>query len=228
MNRRTRAVLLAVAALLTACAGTPPPEWAADAHAAMQRTQAAVLAGEARIEAVEFQLARSQIARSGRTDLLARAELMRCAALAASLAGGDCPGFEARRADAMPADRAYADYLAGRLALADAALLPAVHQAAARGEQGGLAAIDDPLTRLVAAATVLQAGRADDATVALAVDTASAQGWRRAVLSWLGVQHRRALAAGDEATAARLQRRIDAAGGAGGSGDTGGRGAPAR
>jgi hypothetical protein len=215
MSRAQRVVPWAVAALLTACAGTPAPEWAADAHAAMQRTQAAVLAGEARIEAVEFQLARSQIARSGRTDLLARAELMRCAALAASLAGGDCPGFEARRDDATPADRAYAAYLAGRLPVADVALLPAVHQAAARGEQTGLAATADPLTRLVAASTVLQAGRASDATVALAVDTASAQGWRRAVLAWLGVQHRRAVAAGDEAAAVRLQRRIDAAGGVG-------------
>lgn len=213
MTHAMRCWALTMAAMLAACAGTPPPDWAADAHGAMQRTQAAALAGEARIEAVEFQLALTQIARTGRTDLLARAELMRCAAHAASLAGGDCPGFEAHRADATPADIAYADYLAGRLLPADLPLLPPVHQAAARGEQGGLAAIEDSLTRLVAAATVLQAGRASDATVALAVDTASAQGWRRAVLAWLTVQQRRAEGAGDAPEAARLQRRIDAAGG---------------
>jgi hypothetical protein len=41
------------------------------------------------------------------------------------------------------------------------------------------------------------------------VDTASAQGWRRPLLAWLGLQHQRALQAGDAEAAAGLQRRID-------------------
>lgn len=69
--------------------------------------------------------------------------------------------------------------------------------------------IEDPLSRLVAAAVLLQQGRIGPADVALAVDAASAQGWRRPLLAWLGVQFTRAHAAGDAAQAARVQRRID-------------------
>jgi hypothetical protein len=44
--------------------------------------------------------------------------------------------------------------------------------------------------------------------VALAVDTASQQGWRRPLLAWLGVQEQLAEARGDATEAARVRRRI--------------------
>ena len=53
---------------------------------------------------------------------------------------------------------------------------------AARIEDGAL------IERLVAAGVLLQTGRADPGVIAQAVDTASAQGWRRPLLAWLGVR----------------------------------------
>ena len=44
--------------------------------------------------------------------------------------------------------------------------------------------------------------------IAQAVETASAQGWSRPLLAWLGVQRERARAAGDQAQADRVQRRM--------------------
>jgi hypothetical protein len=64
----------------------------------------------------------------------------------------------------------------------------------------------------VGAAVLLRAGQAGPAVIAAAVDTASAQGWRRPLLAWLGVQQQRASAAGDLAAGAALQRRIDLVG----------------
>jgi hypothetical protein len=93
--RSARQALLLLPALLVGCAGTPVADWQLDSHAAMQQTITAALTGEPRIEAAAFERARNQIARTGRTDLLARAELMRCAAHAARLDGGACPGFDA-------------------------------------------------------------------------------------------------------------------------------------
>lgn len=208
------AAMAAVATALTGCAGTPPPDWALDAHGAMQATLAAALRGDARQEAAEHARASAALARTGRTDLLARAALMRCAAHVAALDFRPCADFEARRVDASPADRAYADLLAGRLAASGLEALPPSQQAVQRGGEAALAGLDDPLARLVGAATLLQAGRAGPATVAMAVDTASAQGWRRALLAWLGVQRRLAEAAGAADELARVQRRIDAAAGA--------------
>ena len=71
-----------------------------------------------------------------------------------------------------------------------------------------MAGIADPLARLIAAGVLMQSARAEPAVMALAVDTASAQGWSRPLLAWLNVQALRAEAAGDAGEAARLRRRI--------------------
>jgi hypothetical protein len=55
----------------------------------------------------------------------------------------------------------------------------------------------------------MRSGGIDPAGIAAAVDIASAQGWRRPLLAWLGVQMKRAEAAGDGETAARIKRRMD-------------------
>lgn len=200
-----------MAVLLNACGNTPPvPDWQMNAHGALDRFTEAYLTGNARVEAAEFTRARSAISSTGRADLLARAELVRCAARVASLVVEPCAGFEALRADAAAPERAYADYLAVRLVPADAALLPVAHRAVGAGASGAAAvqAITDPLARLVAAGVVFQRGQADPQLLTLAVDTASAQGWRRPLLAWLGVQAQRAEAAGATDEAARIRRRM--------------------
>ncbi|HNO42090.1 MAG TPA: hypothetical protein PKJ12_05790, partial [Ottowia sp.] len=92
-----------------------------------------------------------------------------------------------------------------------AALLPPLHQAVAAGSQA-VAAIDEPLARLIAAGVLLRQGRASPALVAQAVGTASEQGWRRPLLAWLGVQARLAEQAGQTEEAARIHRRMDLVG----------------
>lgn len=210
---RLRAALAAAVALaLAACAGgPPPPDWQLKAHGALDRAVAAYLAGDTRTADAEFERAQRELARTGRADLLARATLLRCAAQVASLELTPCTGFEPYRADAPAAERAYAAYLSGRAGLADLALLPPAQQAVAAagaGADAALAAISDPVSRLVAAGVLLRAARASPATITLAVDTASAQGWRRPLLAWLGVAAQRAEAAGASDEAARLRRRI--------------------
>lgn len=217
---RSRVPGLVAVLLLAACASTPPPpDWQASARSALDAAVAADLRGDERIATLEFDRGRAQIASTGRPDLLARAELLRCAARSASLDTAPCDRFDRLRADAAPAERAYADHLAGAaLAAAQVPLLPPAQQVVAglraapaddTATAARLQALDDPLSRLVGAAVLLQAGRAGPAVLALAVDTASAQGWRRPLLAWLGLQQQRARQAGDADTAARLQRRID-------------------
>ena len=202
---------LVLAPLLAACGNTPPvPDWQMNAKGALERAQQAYLAGDSRIEAVEFARARSEVARTGRADLLARLELARCATRVASLVLEPCAGFAALEPDAAAAERVYAGYLAGQGPGPDAAALPEQHRpfAAAGAGAASLAAVADPLARLVAAGVLLQTGRADPAVAVLAVDTASAQGWRRPLLAWLGVQLMQAEKSGDAAQAALVRRRI--------------------
>ncbi len=54
----------------------------------------------------------------------------------------------------------------------------------------------------------MKTSRITPADIAAVTATASAQGWRRPLLAWLGVAQQRALKAGDAVEAARIERRI--------------------
>ena len=214
MKEGVRYGVFAIALALAGCASGPlAPDWQTNAKSALERAAVAYLKGDTHIAQVEFERARGEVARTGRADLVARVELARCAAQVASLAFDACEGFEALRADAAAPERAYADYLAGRLQPHDAGELPPQHRAVAARLNAGeadaaLRAIEDPLARLVAAGVVFRTNRSTPATIALAIDIASAQGWRRPLLAWLNVELARAEKAGDREQADRLRRRI--------------------
>ena len=198
---------------LTACASGPKPaDWQINAKGATERAVAAYLRGNNRVEAVEMAKAREEISATGRIDLLARAELLACASRVASLVFEPCAGFEKLRQDAPPAERAYADYLAGQLQQQDLHLLPKEQQLNAlnssKSASNAIENIADPLARLVAAGASFQAGQASPALVQAAIDAASSQGWRRPLLAWLGVQLKLAESSFNAPEAARVQRRI--------------------
>jgi hypothetical protein len=214
---KLRALLaLLFAGLLAACASAPPaPAWQADAKGAADRAATAYLRGDSKVHEAELARARTAVATTGRAELAARVELMDCALRAAALDFGPCARFEALRADAASPERAYADYLAGRTLTREAiALLPLAQQAAAAARTGSAVqpavtqSIEDPQSRLIALAVLFQSGQASPALIEQAVDTASAQGWRRPLLAWLKVQAQRAEKVGDAATLQALQRRI--------------------
>lgn len=202
--------VLALLSLAACSSGPKAPDWQMEAKNSMERAVTAYLEGNSRVEVMEFGRARSELSSTGRTDLMARAELLRCASRVASLVLEPCAGFEPLRPDAPAAERAYADYLEGRLQQQDMALLPASQRAAAvaGADVGAVKSITDPLSQLVAAGVIFRAGSASPALLQQAVDTASSQGWRRPLLAWLGVQLQVAEKGGDAEAAARLRRRI--------------------
>ena len=208
-------LLTLLAVLLAGCSSKPlPPDWQTNAHSALKSFSSAYLRGNTRVAELEFARARSEIASTGRGDLLAHAELVRCATRVASLEFDNCAGFQAMAQDASAGELSYAAYLTGRWQGLDPALLPVQHRAlltaAATGSDKSLvSSIEDPLARLVAAGALLQNGRLTPTDIALATETASAQGWRRPLLAWLGVQARRAQEAGDRDAAARIEHRIE-------------------
>jgi hypothetical protein len=198
--------VIPIALALAACANKPqPPSWQPDARGALDGYTDAWLQGDTSAADAEFARARRKTASTGRFDRVAQAELVRCAVQVAALET-DCPGFAALAAEATPAQRAYAAYLDGRWQGLDTGLLPAQHRPVVAN--GTLAGVADPLSRLVAAGALLRAGRIAPSDIGAAVETASAQGWRRPLLAWLGVQEQRAQAAGDASAAARIRKRI--------------------
>jgi hypothetical protein len=219
---------LAATVLLAACGSTPVPAlWQSNAFSALKAYSAAYLDGNNALARSELAAVRAEISKTGRADLLARAELVVCALQVASLEFDGCAPYQALASEADAGERAYASYLAGNWGDIKLELLPAQHralvlhtlsQSAAAGPAGGpsggpsasmLGAMEDPLSRLVGAGALLQSGHLGSSDIEIATQTASSQGWRRPLLAWLGLQRQRALLAGDTQAAARLQRRMD-------------------
>ena len=211
MNQTTTLGLLSCL-LLAACSSAPvAPVWQGEAKDALDRANAAYLEGDSRVALSEMSRARKAISGTGRADWLANAELAHCAAQTASLVVDDCGPFEALRADATAAQRAYADYLRGQISPAALAVLGAPQRSIAIQTDGSTTALSgfaEPLSRLVGAAVLLQKGQASPAVIDLAIETASKQGWRRPLLAWLSLQTQRAEQAGDFAEVNRLRRRM--------------------
>ena len=175
------------AILVSGCAGGPAtPAWQENAKFSLDSFQQAYLRGDTRVAEVEFARAKTELQSTGRADLVARAELIRCAARAASLEFDNCPAFETLRADAGAEEIAYAEYLAGRAERAPS----------------------DDFSKLVSYGVKLKGEKITPPEIAAAIDISSAQGWRRPLLAWLGVQEKRAEAAGDREALERIRRRI--------------------
>ena len=184
-----RFLLLFQILFLWGCSSGPvAPDWQLNSISALNSFQRNYLRGDTRAAEIEFERAKAELGSTGNPALVARAELVRCAARAASLEFDSCPGFEKLRADAGAEELAYAEYLAGR---------------------GQRAAADEAFSRLVFLAVQFNAGRTNPESISAAIDISSAQGWRRPLLAWLGVQEKRAEAAGDREAADRIKRKID-------------------
>lgn len=220
--------LMAFAALcccvlaLAACGSQPPAaDWALNAEAAADRATQAYLRADQRVQALEWRRARNEVERTASPQLLARLVLMRCAVEQASLQWEGCADFATVAVDADPPEQAYARYLqALPLSAQDIALLPQAQQPvaralqlAARGESAApalsaVAAVKEPLSQLVAAAVTLRVLGPSDALLAQAVQTASAEGWRRPLLAWLLLSIEQAQQAGQVDLAQALERRL--------------------
>jgi hypothetical protein len=200
-----------LAIVLAAC-GTKPrqPDWLVNADGAQDRFERAYLSGNDRVAASEFTRFRHEVASTAQPGLVARAELTRCAVHVASLDFSPCAGFERLRPDVTDAERAYADFLAGTLAPEQAKLLPEEYRGIAGGAGGAapLKGMKNPLSKVIAAAVLLRTEKADPEVLQIATDTASEQGWRRAVMAWLGAQAMRAEKAGAVEEAQKLRRRM--------------------
>ncbi len=178
---------LAVVFLSGCAGGSPPPDWRLNSIAALNSFQQNYLRGDTRAADVEFERAKSELRSTGDPALVARAELVRCAARAASLEFDGCPEFEKLRADAGAEELAYYEFLSGRAERAPS---------------------EEPLSRMVSAGVNFKSGKITPESISAALDIASAQGWRRPLLAWLGVQEKRAEAAGDRAALERIRRRL--------------------
>jgi hypothetical protein len=205
---------LAAAFLLASCASQPVADWQADATASLDAYRRHYLDGNTRLAQRDYAQARAAFASTGSLERAARAEMIRCAVAVAALDFDACAGVDAVLGEASSEDRSYGLFLLGRWDGLDTRALSANYRAVAGGrgeaEQNEAAArIDDSLSRLIAAGVLLKLERSSPATVNMAVNTASSEGYRRPLLAWLMVQAKLAEAAGDKVLLETARKRIE-------------------
>jgi hypothetical protein len=206
-------LIVLLAGCLGACGsgGPPPPDWKSDAADLIERYKKHALRGENTLAEGYFSQAVAASGGAAQVETTARLWLVRCAVRRAMLVDDACNEYRELAAFTQsPADAAYYRYLTLDWQGLDSAALPKPH-AAIPGKTGAarnaaIAAIDDPLTRLLAASLSVQRKEADAATLALAADTASERGWRQPLLVYLKLQL--AAASGEPATLKFIERKI--------------------
>ena len=206
-----------IVSFIAGCAATHIPEWKSAAFRHMEAYKKHALTGDDRMADMYFSRALAEIKKSGDLEVLARAHLLKYALRAAML---DPPGDDAFTAihdiEDSRENAAYFAFLTGGPEKADVALLPpqygpfiAAFQRGAKGEMNAaLAGMDDPLSRLIAAGIAVTHQRFNEDTLTLAADTASGEGWKKALLVYLSRLESLYKEKGNEARALLIGKRI--------------------
>jgi hypothetical protein len=210
--------LIAVACLimLSACGsgGPPPPDWKTDSADLIERYKKYALLGDNVLAERYFQQAVAATGGAGRVADTARLWLVRCATRRAMLIDDACTAYaDLAKIDPDAADQAYFQFITLRWDAVNVSLLPEQHRALVNAPAGKrndvLNQLSDPLARLLDASLLVMRQEATPATLTLATETASSQGWRQPLLTYLKLQEKQAIKQGDSVEMDRLAQRIN-------------------
>ena len=198
-----RGLILAGVLLLSACgsSGPPVPDWKSDSVDFIERYKKHALLGENTLAERYFQQALRATGGAGRVSETGRLWLVHCATRRAMLQDDDCREYvDLAKAETSAEDRAYYQFVTLNWNRLDASKLPAQYGSLVKAEPARvntqIATIEDPLSRLLAASLVTLTGQADHATLVLAMETASTQGWRQPLLTYLKLLEKSAIERG--------------------------------
>jgi len=138
---------------------------------------------------------------------------VRCATRRAMLIDDACTEYAGlARNEPDAADQAYYQFITLRWDTIEIARLPVQHRALVSAPAGKrnevLNQISDPLARLLDASLLVMRQEGDATTLGLATETASSQGWRQPLLTYLKLQEKQAVNQGNAAERDRLVQRI--------------------
>jgi hypothetical protein len=188
------AYLFTLIVLFAGCSSKPIPDWTNAAFNRLGDYKKYYLSGKTDIAELNFKKAVEEIKKSGDLEILGRAYLTKYALQTAVLDKID--EDEYLKIDAVSPSSSntnFYNFLKGNLDHVEGKELPGQYQAffgACRSGKftdasGEISKIEDPLSRLIAAGLLVRNDKCDEECLKIAIDTASKNGWKRALLVYL-------------------------------------------
>jgi len=187
--------LMIVSFLLFGCGSSKPiPDWTNASFDQLDNYKTCYLSGRERIAEAYFNKAVDEIKKGGDLEILARAYLTKYAVQVAVLEAFD--DGEYLRIDAVAPvlqNRAFYIFLKGSFDKVDEKLLPQQYGGFLIAFQNGnaedianeISKMDNPLSKLIAIGLLVQKNKYDERNLKIAIDAASYNGWRKALLVYL-------------------------------------------
>lgn len=187
--------LIVFSFLLVGCGSSKPvPDWKEASFNLLDNYKKSCLNGKEGIAEVYFNKAVDEIKRSGDLDILARAYLTKYACQVAVLETFDDSEF--LRIDAVEPilrNKNFYSFLKGAFDSIDENQLPQQYVGFLRAFKGGnkdeitheISNMDNPLSKLIAIGLLVRKNNADETELTLAIDVASQNGWKKALLAYL-------------------------------------------
>jgi len=187
--------LMVFSFLLVGCGSSKPvPDWTNASFNQLDNYKKSYLSGKERIAEAYFNKAVDEIKSSGDLEILARAYLTKYAVHVAVLEAFD--DREYMRIDAVEPilqNKNFYSFLKGAFDNVDEKLLPQQYAGFLRAFQSGkkddvaheISKMDNPLSKLIALGLLVQKNKNDETDLKLAIDIASHNGWKKALLAYL-------------------------------------------
>lgn len=211
--------LFLIVTCLMACASTfQTPAWKNNASSYLEDYKVSFLTGKEDKSEPHFFKARREIASGNDLNLLATAYLTKYALHAASLESFDTADFaRLYRLEPNPANMAYCHFLKGNFIAVDSKVFPSRYAAVlkyalsvdVKSAVSEISAITDPLSRLVSCGVWVRYLPYDENILQIAIQTASANGWRRPLCAYLEKLQTYYTAKGEAGKAEAVKLRLE-------------------
>ena len=186
--------LLTFSILLLGCGSKQVPDWTKASFNQLENYKKNYLSGKEQSAELYFNKVIDEIKKSGDLEILARAYLTKYAVHVAVIEAFD--DGEYLRIDAIQPvlqNRNFFRFLKGSFDTVDERLLPQQYDGFLRAFRKGkiediaheISRIEDPLSKLIAVGLLVQKNTYDEGILKIAIDTASHNGWKRALLVYL-------------------------------------------
>jgi len=188
--------LMVFSFLLFGCGSSKPvPEWKDASFNQLDNYKKSYLSGKERIAEAYFNKAVDEIKSSGDLEILARAYLTKYACQVAVLEAFDDREF--LRIDAVEPilqNKNFYSFLKGAFDNVDENQLPQQYVGFFRAFKSGkkdeiaheISKMDNSLSKLIVLGLLVQKNKTDEMELTLAIDIASQNGWKKAILAYLG------------------------------------------